>query len=155
MNAAATSQPSASPGLVPYISVRDAAAAIEFYEKAFGAEEDFRLTEPSGKIGHAEIDIAGSRLMLADEYPDFGSVSPSTLGGSPVLMQLTVDDVDAAAKRAVDAGGTLQRGPSDEFHGHRQAMIADPFGYSWFLSKQIEQVSPAEMQRRFNESFSE
>ncbi len=148
-----TTENSPQASLAPYIAVTDAAAAIKFYAEAFGARECYRLTDPSGKIGHAELDIGGQLLMLADEYPDFGSVSPVSLGGSPVKFLITVDDVDAALVKATDAGATAVRPASDEFHGHRQALVACPFGYQWFLSCQVEVVEPAEMQRRFNAAF--
>ena len=136
-----------------YFGVHDAPQAIEFYTKAFGAEEIFRLTEPSGKIGHAELRIGSSMVMLADEYPDFGSLSPSSLGGSPVTFQLSVEDPEAFLERATGAGATLLRPLKLEFHGHLQAMVADPFGYKWFISTRVDEVSPEEMQRRFSESF--
>ena len=146
-------QPTPVPDLVAYLAVPDAAEALRFYSQAFGARELFRLTAPDGKIGHAEMVIGDSRLMLADEYPDFGSVAPGSLGGSPVKFQLRADDVDAFTEAAVAAGATLLRPPKDEFHGHRQSMVACPFGYNWFVSCQIEDVSPEEMQRRFAAAF--
>lgn len=136
--------------LSPYIIVRDAAAAIAFYQRAFGATEELRLTDPNGRIGHAEIRIGTSAVMLADEHPEFGALSPATLGGSPVKLHLTVADADAAAARAVEAGATLLRPVQDQFHGNRSGMVVDPFGHSWFLSAELEPVSPEEMQRRYD-----
>jgi len=137
--------------LTPYIIVRGAARAIEFYVQVFGATERYRLTEPSGsgKIGHAELAIGAGRLMLADEYPDFGALSPVAVGGTPVSLYLPVPDVDGVVARAVAAGATVLRSPKDEFYGERTAMIVDPFGHRWHLATPQEQVSPAEMQRRW------
>jgi PhnB protein len=147
-----TGKDEAKPGaLAPYLTVRDAAAALDFYRRAFGAEELFRLTGPDGKIGHAHFRLLGSDVMLSDEHPDFGALSPVTLGGTPVKLHLSVDDADAFVARAVDAGATLLRAVQDQFHGNRGGMIADPFGHCWFVSAEIEKVSPEEMQRRYEE----
>ena len=138
----------------PYLALRGAARAIEFYRQAFGAAELYRLTEPTGKIGHAEIVIGNSVLMLSDEYPDFGALSPQTLGGSPIRIHLTVADADRVVQQAVSAGATLLRPVADQGHGERGGLVADPFGYSWFIATPIEEVSPEEMQRRFTAAFS-
>jgi PhnB protein len=135
--------------VTPYLVFKDAARAIEFYKNAFGAKEAFRLSEPSGKIGHAEITVGNSRIMLADEYPDFGALSPQTIGGSPVRIHLYVEDSDKIFKQAVKAGGTILRPVADQFYGDRSGMIADPFGYSWNIATHKEDVSPEEMQRRW------
>lgn len=135
--------------LTCHLVVKGAARAIDFYARAFGAVELFRLTEPGGKVGHAELRIGDSCLMLADEYPDFGAFSPVSIGGSPVKMHIAVADADAALQRAVDAGATVLRPVSNEFYGDRTCAVADPFGFSWFLAQRIEEVSPQEMQRRF------
>jgi len=132
-----------------YLVVRDGARAIDFYVRAFGARERFRLVEPSGKIGHAEIEVGDSVFMLADEYPDFGALSPGTIGGCPVKFLIYVDDADVAMKRAVMAGATEVRAVKDEFYGDRIGMVMDPFGYSWSLAARVEEVTPAEMQKRF------
>jgi PhnB protein len=137
----------------PYMTVRDAAAALDFYTKAFGAEELFRLTEPGGRIGHAEFRIGDSPIMISDEYPDFGALSPAALGGSPIKMMLYVPDCDAAVKRAVAAGATVLRQPADQFYGDRTAMVADPFGHGWYLQTRIEEVSPQEMQKRYSKAM--
>lgn len=142
--------PAGQSPLVPYLVVANCAKAIGFYTSAFGATEEFRLVEPSGKIGHAEIRIEGALIMLADEYPDFGALSPSSVGGCPVKLQLYVRDADASVARAVKAGATLVRQLKNEFYGDRTAMLADPFGYSWQIASRIENVSPAEMQARWN-----
>jgi PhnB protein len=137
--------------IIPYICVRDAGAALEFYKKAFGAVEDFRLTEPSGKIGHAELKFGGETLMLADEFPEYGIKSPSSLGGSPVTLHMAVENVDLIAQRAVEAGATMIREPKDEFYGARSCRIEDPFGHQWALSQTLETLSAEEMQRRYDE----
>src|SRR5262249_4921535 len=124
-------------------------AAIAFYAKAFGATERFRLSEPSGRIGHAEIQIGDSVLMLNDEYPDFGAKSPAATGGSPVAFHLRVEDADKAVGRAVKAGATLVRPVQDQFYGDRSGMVACPFGYRWSLAATKEVVSPQEMQKRW------
>jgi PhnB protein len=137
--------------LTPYIIVRNAARAIQFYVDAFGAVENYRLTEPSGKIGHADLRIGDGQLMLADEYPDWGALSPATVGGTPVSLHLYVVDVDAVAKRATDLGATVLRQPKDEFFGDRSAMIVDPFGHRWHLATHKEDVAPTEMQKRWSQ----
>jgi PhnB protein len=136
--------------LTPYLGYKDTGAAIAFYEKAFGAKEQFRLAEPSGKVGHAEIKIGEATLMMSDEYPDFGALSAQTIGGSPVVLHLSVEDVDAFVDRAVKAGATVLRPVKDEFFGERMGQIADPFGYKWMVSTPKEKVSPQEMQKRWS-----
>lgn len=144
----------AYPPLSMSIAVSDAAAAIDFYKKAFGAKELYRLIDPqNGKIGHAEVTINGALLMLADEYPEFNK-TPDTLGGSPVRLSLMVDDVDAVFKRALDAGAKSVREPADQFYGHRSGCLTDPFGHEWMVGREIEKVSPEEMQRRWDEQMS-
>ncbi|MFN0177783.1 MAG: VOC family protein [Gemmatimonadales bacterium] len=137
--------------LVPQLTMKNSAKAMAFYQAAFGATEDFRLLEPSGKVGHIELRIGGAVLTMADEYPDFGCLSPATIGGSPVRLQLYVADVDAAVDRAVKAGATLVRPLRDEFYGDRTATVADPFGYTWNLASRCEEISPAEMQARWDQ----
>ena len=139
----------ASQTLRAHATVHDAKAAIAFYAKAFGAVELFRLVEPAGRVGHAEIKIGDSVLMLNDEYPDFGANSPASVGGSPVAVRIEVPDADAAFDRAVKAGATVVRPLQDEFYGDRMGMVACPFGYRWSLAMTKEQVSPAEMQKRW------
>jgi PhnB protein len=136
--------------IVPYLSVRGAAGAIEFYVKAFGAAETLRLIDPSGRIGHAEIRIGESRLMLADEFPEFESVGPQTLGGATASLALEVPDVDAVAERAVAAGAKLLRPVKDEFYGERCGKLEDPFGHVWQVSTRIEELSQEEMQKRYD-----
>jgi uncharacterized glyoxalase superfamily protein PhnB len=146
MNNSALSYPS----LIPALAVHNGAQAIAFYQQAFGAKELYRLIDPdSGKVGHAELSINGMMIMLSDEYPAFNK-SPLTLGGTAVKLALMVDDVDAIVGRARDAGATVIMPPSDEFYGHRSATIRDPFGHEWMLQREIEKVSPEEMQRRWD-----
>ena len=130
-----------------YICVANASAAIDFYREAFGAKELWRLTEPGGKIGHAEIQIGNASLMLSDEYPDYNTLSPATIGGSPVKIHLDVPDVDAFAERAIRAGATLIRPIADQFYGDRSGQLADPFGYTWIVSTHIKDVPVEEMQK--------
>lgn len=135
----------------PYLRLAGAAEAIEFYKKAFGAEEQFRLTEPSGRIGHAEVKIGGVTVMLADEFPECGIVGPKTIGGTSFSLHLHCNDVDALMARAVEAGATVIRPAQDQFYGERSGMIRDPFGHEWLLGHSLEEVSPGEMQRRYDE----
>jgi PhnB protein len=139
-------------GLCAYIAVRNAAKAIAFYRDAFSAEELFRLVDPqSGKIGHAEMRVGNSILMIADEYPDFGAVAPDTVGGSPVKLHIDVADADKVFASATLAGASVLRKMELQFHGCKQGLLADPFGYSWFVSEKVEDVSPKEMQKRWDE----
>lgn len=141
------------PPLTPSIAVRDAAAALSFYQAAFGAVERYRLTDPeNGKIGHAEFTINGQLMMIADEYPAFNK-TPETLGGTTVKFALMVPNVDVAYDRAITAGATAIRPPNDQFYGHRSACLRDPFGHEWMLQHEIEVVSPEEMQRRWNQTI--
>lgn len=134
-----------------YLCARDAARAIEFYQRAFDATEVMRLTEPSGKIGHAELKIGDAHIALADEYPELGNLSPQSPGGSPVTIHVHVEDVDALARQAVAAGATLLRPVADQFYGERIGRLADPFGYVWVFATHTEHVTPAEMQRRYGD----
>lgn len=137
--------------LCPYVAVKGAKAAIEFYVQAFGATVEFTLTDPAdGRIGHAELRFGATRLFIADEYPDFGAIGPETLGGSPVKFHLDVADADAFVAHAVQHGASVLRPVKLEFHGHRTGLLSDPFGYSWFVASKAEEVSPHEMQRRWN-----
>jgi PhnB protein len=140
--------------LLPYIVVKGARQALDFYKAAFGAEEQFVLVDPSdGRLGHAEFRLGGTTMMIADEYPDFGAVSPDTLGGSPVTFHLYVDDVDTVFAHALAQGATEVRPVKDQFFGDRCGTLLDPFGHSWTLATRQEEVSPAEMQRRWDESM--
>jgi PhnB protein len=133
-----------------YLCVADTGAAIEFYAKAFGATERFRLTEPGGRIGHAELDFGGTTVMLCDEFPEYGIRGPVKGAGVPVSIHLHVDDADAMIARAVDAGATLERPASDAFYGERSGSVFDPFGHRWLIGHSIEEVTPDEMQRRYD-----
>lgn len=133
-----------------HLIAQDASAAIAFYARAFGARELYRLVEPSGKVGHAELQVGTSRIMIADEYPDFGALSPATIGGSPVNLLLYVDDADAIMRQAIAAGATELRPVKTQFYGDRSGMILDPFGFSWSIATPVENVSPEEMQQRFS-----
>jgi uncharacterized glyoxalase superfamily protein PhnB len=135
--------------MYPYLSVRDAAAAIEFYKRAFGATELFRLTEPSGRIGHAELKLGPATLMISDEYPEFGINAPKGPSGPGVRIHLHVDNVDSLTQQAADAGGTVIMKPTDQFYGERSSRVRDPFGHEWLLGHSIEEMSPEEMQRRY------
>jgi PhnB protein len=144
-----TPQPSST--LVPYLCYRDAAAAIEFYKRAFGATELMRLVEPTGKIGHAELQIGNAVFMLSDEYPDYDAVSAETLGGSPIKLHLYVPDVDQFAERAIEAGATVIRPVTDEFYGDRTGTFQDPFGYRWSIATHQKDIPVADLQKAFDE----
>jgi uncharacterized glyoxalase superfamily protein PhnB len=141
--------------LFPYLHVRGAARALEFYTRAFGARETLRLTEPSGRIGHAEMDFGGMTLMLADEFPEYGIRGPDTIGGTAVTIHLHVENADDVIRQAAAAGGTVEMEPRDQFYGERSGCIRDPFGHRWNIGHAIEEVSPAEMQRRYTELLRE
>ena len=139
---------------IPYLIVSGAAKALEFYQKAFGAVVGLRIETPDGKIGHSDITIDGrARVMLADEYPDMGYRSPQSLGGSPVLVQVYVADVDAFVRRAQQAGIEVTRPPQDQFYGERTATMRDPFGHVWSASTRKEDLSDEEMRRRAAEAM--
>ncbi len=135
--------------VTPYLRVKGAAAAIEFYKSAFGAKERYRL--PMGdRIGHAEIDINGSTVMLSDEFPEVGAMGPATLKGTTVTLSLYVADARAFFAKAIAAGGKERRPLTDEFYGDRCGQIEDPFGHVWMISQRIEDVAPKEMQKRLD-----
>jgi PhnB protein len=134
--------------VTPYLIVTGAAAAIEFYKKAFGAAEIMRLTQPDGKIGHAEMQIGSSKVMLADEALDMGFWSPRSLGGSGTGIMLYVDDVDCAFERAIGAGAKALQPVKNQFYGDRSGTLSDPFGHMWTISTHVEDMSPEEMQHR-------
>jgi len=151
MATSAKAAPEVRATATPYLSVRGAAEAIEFYKRAFGATEVTRLVQPDGRIGHAEINIDGAKIMLADEFPEIGFSSPESLGGSPVHIHLDVSDVDALARRAVAAGATVVRPVEDQFYGDRSGQFRDPFGYTWAISTHKETLTTEEMQHRIDE----
>jgi PhnB protein len=151
MNTKAKPIPDGFHSLTPYLTVKGASQAIDFYKRAFGAKERFRMPSPDGKsIGHAELVIGDSILMLADEVCEF-SKSPQTLNGTAVGLMIYLDDVDAVFKRAVDAGATVKRPVDNQFYGDRSGTVMDPFGHIWTLSTHVEDVPPAEMNRRMKE----
>lgn len=134
--------------VAPHLCIEGAAQALKFYKKAFGAKEELCLKMPGGKIGHAEIQIGDSRIMLSDEFPDFGNRSPKAFGGTPVTIHLYVEDVDALAAKAVAAGAKVLIPVADQFYGDRSGRIQDPFGHVWIISTHIEDVTPKEVERR-------
>jgi PhnB protein len=132
----------------PYLIVKGAAQALDFYKQAFGAQEIMRFALPNGQVGHAEIKIGDSPIMLADESPEMGAVSPATIGGSAVAIMLYVTDVDATVKRAVAAGAKLTRPVEDKFYGDRAGSLTDPFGHLWHVATHKEDVPVDEMKKR-------
>ena len=136
--------------LFAYLRLKDAAKAIEYYRQAFGATEKFRLCEPGGRIGHAELDFGGTTLMLSDEFPEYDIKGPQTLGGTTLGIHLHVDDADEVLRRAVAAGGSVVRPATDQFYGERSGTVRDPFGHEWIVGHEIEKLAPAEMQRRYD-----
>jgi PhnB protein len=139
--------------VTPYLTVKGAAEAIDFYKKAFGAEEIMRMPMPGGRIAHAEIKIGGSVIMLSDESEEWKAFSPQTVGDTSVSLMLYVPDVDATVKRAVDAGATLTMPVADQFYGDRSGGLKDPFGHKWHVATHVEDVPPDEMKRRADKLF--
>ena len=133
---------------VPYLACRDAAKALDFYAKAFGATETMRMAAPDGKIGHAEIKIGHALIMLSDEYPEMKVESPQTIGGTAVGIHIYVPDVDALTQRAVAAGAIVERPLANQFYGDRSVTLKDPFGHRWFFATHVEDVAPDELKRR-------
>jgi PhnB protein len=134
--------------ITPYLAVDDAAQAIDYYKKAFGAKEQVRMEGPGGKIGHAELAIGDSLVMLADALPQFSTRPPKELGGTSVSVFMYAEDVDAVVKQAVDAGATITMDVADQFWGDRMGSITDPFGHSWLIATHVEDVPPQEMEER-------
>jgi PhnB protein len=137
--------------LTPYLVVKGAAAALDFYAKALGAKELVRMADPSGKVGHAEMKIGDSHFMLADEHPEVGAVAPPATGGRYATFLVYVPDVDAVFKRAIAAGATEVRPVDLQFYGDRTGRLRDPFGHEWMLATHVEDVPPDEMKRRMRE----
>lgn len=135
--------------VMPYLRVRDAVAAIKFYKKVFGAKENYRL-RMAGKIGHAELTVGGSVVMLSDEFPDSKAIGPKTLKGTSVQLTAYVDDVDKLVAKAVKAGARVTRKVDDQFYGDRMGQIEDPFGHVWSINQRLVTVAPKEMQKRLN-----
>jgi PhnB protein len=140
--------PSGYHSLTPYLVVNDASRAIDFYKQAFGAKETVRMAGPGGKIGHAELKIGDSMLMLSDEMPGSGNRSPQSLGGSPVSVFMYVENVDSVFDQAVKAGAKADKPPEDMFWGDRFGHLTDPFGHLWAIATHIEDVAPEEMRKR-------
>jgi len=139
--------------VTPYLCIRGTAQALEFYKKAFGAKEVLRMQGPDGKVGHAEIRIGDSHVMMADEFPKMGFLGPQSRGGSTVMLHLYVKDVDATVAQATAAGAALKRPIKDEFYGDRSGAVEDPFGHLWNISTHKEDVPPAELRRRSEEAM--
>lgn len=140
--------------LFVYLCVKDAGKAIDFYKAAFGATEKFRLTEPSGRIGHAELAFGDAILMVADEFPEMGFLAPAPDAPRTFVIHLHVDDADAMIAQSVKAGAQLKRPAQDQFYGERSGTVRDLFGYDWMLGHAIEKVEPVEMQRRYDKLMS-
>jgi PhnB protein len=134
--------------ITPYLFVKGASAAIEFYKRIFNASERLRMGAPDGKVMHAEIIIGTSAVMLADEFPQMNALSPPSVGGSPVLFRLYVENVDEVFQRALDAGAIVERPVQNQFYGDRSGTLCDPFGHRWTIATRVEEVPPEEMQRR-------
>ena len=140
--------PDGYPRVIPYLTVEGASAAIDFYTKVLGATERMRMPAPGGKVGHAELEIGDSVVMLADAFPEMGAQTPKGLGGTPVMVMVYVDDVDAVFDRAIKAGATEERAVENQFYGDRAGQFADPFGHKWFVATHVEDVPPDEMEKR-------
>jgi PhnB protein len=141
--------------ITPYLAVDDAAEAIEYYKKAFGAKERGRMDAPGGKIGHAELEIGDSLVMLSDPFPQASTRTPSELGGTSASIFMYVEDVDAVVKKAVDEGGTITMEVSDQFWGDRFGSVKDPFGHMWSIATHVEDVPPEEMAERAKTAMAE
>jgi PhnB protein len=135
-------------GVTPYLVLKDASSAIDFYTRALGAMETMRMSQPDGRVGHCDLKIGQAHIMLADEFPEMGFLGPQTRGGTTVGLLLYVDDCDATVQRAVSAGAKLARPVQDQFYGDRSGVIEDPFGHQWTIATHKEDVSPQEMERR-------
>ncbi len=133
--------------ITPYLYIKGASKAIEFYKNVFGAKEKFRM-ENEGRVTHAELEIGDSVIMLADEHPDIGVLSPKSIGGTPLSIMLYIEDVDSVVNKAVAEGAKLKGAIEDKFYGDRMGSIEDPFGHIWHVSTHIEDVSPEEMEKR-------
>ncbi len=136
--------------ITPYLMVKEAAKAIDFYKKVFSAQERMRMPGPGGKIMHAELQIGDSVIMLADEHPELEAMSPATYGGTPVSIMLYVPDVDVVFKKAIASGSKELRPLQDQFYGDRSGTLTDPFGHKWTVATHVEDVSPEEMEKRMS-----
>ena len=146
--------PEGYPRVMPYLIVDDGNAAIDFYTNVLGAKERMRMGGPDGRVGHAELELGESIIMLADEHPDMGARGPKSVGGSPVMIHAYVDDVDAVFQAALGAGATELRAPDNRFYGDRAGEFEDPFGHRWSIATHVEDVSPEEMEKRAAEVMS-
>jgi PhnB protein len=146
--------PEGYPRVTPYLHVSGAAAAIDFYTDILGAEERMRMPGPDGKLGHAELQIGESIVMLADEFPDMGIRGPKSIGGTAVTLHLYVEDVDAVFDAALTAGATSIRAVENQFYGDRTAQFEDPFGHRWNIASHVEDVPPEEMEKRMAAAMS-
>jgi PhnB protein len=140
--------PDGYPRVIPYLSVAGGSEAIDFYTQVFGAKETVRMDAPGGKVGHAELAIGDSLIMLADEFPDMGGQSPKTVGGTPVTVMVYVEDVDAVFEKALEHGASALNKVEDQFYGDRAGTFEDPFGHKWHVATHVEDVSPEEMEKR-------
>ena len=148
MNTKAHFQATGYHAVTPYLIASDAAGAIDFYKQAFGATELMRIGAPGGKVGHAEIQIGDSRIMLADEAPQCHALSPKTVGGTPVSLMLYVPDVDVMFNKAVSLGAKILQPVDDKFYGDRSGSLTDPFGHQWTISTHVEDIPPDELEKR-------
>jgi PhnB protein len=153
MGTAVNPIPTDYPRVCPYLCVDGAADAIAFYTQVFGASERMRMAAPDGKVGHAEVTIGDSVVMLSDEYPEMDAISPRTVGGTPVTIHVYVEDVDATFERAVAAGAKTLKPIANQFYGDRSGTFEDPFGHRWYVSSRVEELSPEEMGRRAQEAM--
>jgi PhnB protein len=140
--------PDGYPVVTPYLYIKGATKAIEFYKQVFGAVERVRMPGPNGTVGHAELTIGDSMVMLSDEHPERGARSPQSVGGSPITLHVYATDVDAVVKKAVAAGAALEGEIKNQFYGDRSGMIVDPFGHKWYVATHVEDVTPEEMKKR-------
>lgn len=143
--------PDEYPRVMPYLHVDGARAAIDFYASVLGAKERMSMPGPEGKVGHAELNIGESMIMLADEFPDMGVRGPKSVGGTPVTIHVYVEDVDATMDRAVKSGATVLRPVEDKFYGDRGGEFEDPFGHHWSIATHIEDLTPEQMQERMGQ----
>jgi PhnB protein len=146
--------PDGYPRITPYLMIDGATDAIDFYSKVFGAKERMRMPGPDGKLGHAELEIGDGVIMLADEFPDMGNRSPTSIGGTPVTIHVYVDDADDVFDRAIAEGATELRAVENQFYGDRSGQFEDPFGHHWNVATHVEDVPPDEMQKRAAEVMS-
>src|SRR4051794_34188795 len=146
--------PEGYPRVTPYLYIDGAAEAIDFYEKVLGAKERMRMPGPDGKLGHAELELGNSVIMLADEFPDMGVRSPKSIGGTPLTLHVYVEDADAVFEAALGAGAKELRPMENQFYGDRSGQFEDPFGHHWSVATHVEDIPPDEMEKRAAEAMS-